>query len=44
MRFKNLDALRALIFFGAKLERRGEFVDYSLNALIADLDDEAHLT
>jgi antitoxin ParD1/3/4 len=37
-----LEALRAHLDEGAQQARRGEFVeDYSITALIADLDDEA---
>jgi len=37
-----LEALRAHLDEGARQARRGEFVeDYSMSALIADLDDEA---
>jgi antitoxin ParD1/3/4 len=37
-----LEALRAHLDEGAQQARRGEFVeDYSISALISDLDDEA---
>ena len=38
-----LEALRAHLDEGAQQARRGEFVEnYSIKALISDLDDEAH--